>query len=1124
MSLSRSRARLKPLIAATAGLALGLSVLATQSPSASADPVDPSATNDQVVGADRTSQHTVTLITGDRAVVTYAKDGAPSGRLETDEAWTSRREGDALYLIPVSAQKLVDDGSLDAELFNVTGLVAAGYDDASRDDLPVIVDGTMPRTRGVAKGVTLDSIGATATTVEKSSTSVMFSAYTRSAANTTIWLDGHVEGFALDPATGVKQTGAPAAWAKGYDGRGTMVAVLDTGIDGEHPDLADRIETTRDFTGEGESETDVSDRQGHGTHVASTIAGNGTASAGTRRGMAPRADLVIGKVLGSGGGQASWIIAGMEWAVDQGADVVNMSLGSSEPTDCRDPIARSAQKLSKQTKTLFVVAAGNSGLRETVSSPACASGVLTVGAVDGESEVASFSSRGPGLSTHALKPDLTAPGVDIVGAANGSPGDNHYTTMSGTSMAAPHVAGGVALLRQAHPRWTAEQIRQVLTSRAKQSPHGTVYDSGTGEMSVKRALNAKVTATSGLLLGNFAWPHNGHEQATRKVTFTNLTKKKIDLKFKLDGRRGADGKKIPAATMQLGRKKATVRPGQTVKVPVTARDLRAGLTSASYGGLGARVLATNKKGKVLATSAVGYWMEPKSADLTVNLIDRDGKPATWGSLTVFQLDEIAAQAPAVDGEPITARLRTGKVSINGFVESESGEWTYLSVPELDLTKDRTITLDARQATPITVGTEQAAQPRDASMSYTRIARGGWVLGGAAYARGLDEGEVEMSALTTSAKVTNGKAGFGSYWRLYDPATSTAESDFVYNLAFDETGGVAADQAHEVADADLGSVDETWWAMGEDHTFFDSMQTVNPLTGELQYAGGGGNAVNAPGTRTAWYTAGRPWRQMGTSRRLFTEVMYGAQETFTPGEHRTTDWYRLPTATGLNRNADGTPGRVAERQGNLLGLAFPHWKDSEGRFGQGGFGDIGSAELFRGDESLGRSAWPSGQWEVPAGKDRYTAVVDQRSIRPEPFWSLGLHTVTRFGFTSSRPTGEDVVPLPIMLPTFDAEVDGHQLAPAEADFPVTIDFAGQDGYQPKGIGDVEVQVSYDEMAVDQDPSSYTWTDVEVTEQDGAWVAQLDNTDASGKRVSLHVSARAADGTTVDQYATYVLAVE
>ena len=123
-------------------------------------------------------------------------------------------------------------------------------------------------------------------------------------------LDSKVE---LSLSDTVAQVGAPEVWADGLDGTGVTVAVLDTGVDVEHPDLADRVMQTESFV-PGQSVTDV---DGHGTHVASTIAGTGAASDGVEKGVAPGAQLVVGKVLGDDGfGAESWIIDGMEWAAN----------------------------------------------------------------------------------------------------------------------------------------------------------------------------------------------------------------------------------------------------------------------------------------------------------------------------------------------------------------------------------------------------------------------------------------------------------------------------------------------------------------------------------------------------------------------------------------------------------------------------------------------------------------------------------------------------------------------------------------------------------------------------------------------------------------------------------------
>ena len=196
---------------AVLALALSSALLGTAAVSptvaATATPAIPPA--DTVVGgtdaaAPEGRGTVVTLITGDQAVVSVDAEGRPSAVLRGEGDYLRQREGDDLYLIPVSALPAVQAGTLDRQLFNVTGLVRAGYDDASRDDIPVIVTGPAPRARGVETGTRLESIGATAMSVDKGSPAQTFSSLTRARSATRIWLDGKVEATGeLDPSTGV---------------------------------------------------------------------------------------------------------------------------------------------------------------------------------------------------------------------------------------------------------------------------------------------------------------------------------------------------------------------------------------------------------------------------------------------------------------------------------------------------------------------------------------------------------------------------------------------------------------------------------------------------------------------------------------------------------------------------------------------------------------------------------------------------------------------------------------------------------------------------------------------------------------------------------------------------------
>jgi serine protease AprX len=277
---------------------------------------------------------------------------------------------------------------------------------------------------------------------------------------------------------------APQAWAAGFRGDGTKIAIVDTGIDAQHPDFAGRIKAMTSFTG-----GDGTDDNGHGTHVAGIAAGSGASSNGRYRGVAPAASLYIAKVLDSeGGGSMSSVMAGIEWAVDQGVQVINLSLGGDAPGDGTDALSTLCDQVIRQLGIAICVAAGNEGPQgSTIGPPGCARWIITVGAVDDADGMATFSSRGP-TADGRIKPDIVFPGVGIVSAhASGAtvgrvvaPG---YAEMSGTSMATPHATGGVALLLQAMPSLKPEEVRRALLRGAvdvNASP--TSQGSGRGDL------------------------------------------------------------------------------------------------------------------------------------------------------------------------------------------------------------------------------------------------------------------------------------------------------------------------------------------------------------------------------------------------------------------------------------------------------------------------------------------------------------------------------------------------------------------------------------------------------------------------------------------------------------------
>lgn len=289
---------------------------------------------------------------------------------------------------------------------------------------------------------------------------------------------------------------ADRVWSEmNADGTGTVIAVIDTGIDRTHPAFAGgKVIGGYDFVN---NDSDPMDDHGHGTHCAGIAAAN----CPELKGVAPGASLLAVKVLSaSGSGLASWVIAGIEYAVDpdrdpatdDAADVISVSLGGSGDPD--DELCAAVDNAAANG-VVCAVAAGNSGPKNyTVSSPGCARTAVTVGASSKEDEIASFSSRGPVTSTFEIKPDVLAPGVAI---ASSIPGGG-YASWGGTSMATPHVAGAAALLRQLHPSWTPGEIKAALVETARDIGEN-VWTQGGGRIDVYEAAKRTAVVTPAVL-------------------------------------------------------------------------------------------------------------------------------------------------------------------------------------------------------------------------------------------------------------------------------------------------------------------------------------------------------------------------------------------------------------------------------------------------------------------------------------------------------------------------------------------------------------------------------------------------------------------------------------------------
>ncbi|WP_133848954.1 S8 family peptidase [Labedaea rhizosphaerae] len=680
-------------------------------------------------------QTKVTLVTGDVVAYVRRPGGADSVQV------VQRRPGirydvynraDGWHVLPSDATQPVTSGRVDDTLFNVTYLATNGYQDSRDQSLPLIMDypgGAVPARAAATRALpgskvtrTLASVDAVAFTVPKRDTPKLWqttishpSAQQRqSTGDGRLLLDRK---YHVDLAESVAQIQAPAAWAAGLDGTGVRVGVLDTGVDLTHPDLAGQVVESASFV---PAEPDVVDRHGHGTHVASTIAGTGAASGGVEKGAAPGARLVIGKVLDHAGfGTTSDIIAGMEWAAGR-AKVVSMSLGAPAPAG-PDPLSDAVNTLTASTGTLFVIAAGNDGPdRATVGSPGRASAALTVGADDRNEQIAPFSSRGP-ADDGSVKPELVAPGVNIVaaratGTTMGTPVNDKYTTASGTSMATPHVAASAAILAQRHPDWTGAQLKAALIASTKDIGK-PVNDQGAGQVDVKAAIAQTVT-TSPATLG-FGELEPGVPDQDTTVTYHNAGTAPVTLTL---AARVADptGKAAPEGTLDVP-PSVTVPAGGAADIHVVLHPGKVGVGSQQ--GL---ITATAPDGGTVHTP-LGFTNGAVKHTLSLSVLGFDGKTVIGQStLWVLPVDRPSEGPKAYSlYNGITVTLPAGKyfLSLIHYTDADGPQMLettgVIYKPEVDLYQDQSLVLDFSKTKRIAVHTDEPGLESAVAATGTR---------------------------------------------------------------------------------------------------------------------------------------------------------------------------------------------------------------------------------------------------------------------------------------------------------------------------------------------------------------------------------------------------------------------
>ncbi|MBB4980612.1 S8 family peptidase [Streptomyces nymphaeiformis] len=1032
----------------------------------------------------------IPLVTGDHVVVNA------KGRMVGFEAAKGRehipvqveRTGDHTLVVPADARRLIATGRLDQRLFDLDVLTDPRLRRSQRAGLKLIVryEGAAGAARAEVRAAgdtqvrrTFPTINADAVRTSPDDVARIWEALTdrqntgaRIAASgiATVWLDG-VRGASLDRS--VRQIGADKAWESGFDGTGVKIAVLDTGVDRTHADLKTRVVAEKNFS----ASADAVDRVGHGTHVASIAAGTGAASGGRFKGVAPGAEVISGKVLDDEGyGDDSAVIAGMEWAAAEGADVVNLSLGGPDSPGT-DPLEATVDRLSAEKGILFAIAAGNEGESgpSSVGSPGTADAALTVGAVDKDDRLAPFSSTGPRAGDGAVKPDLTAPGVGITAAAAAGsiidtrPGTPHpapgYLQIDGTSMATPHVAGAAAILKQRHPDWKSAELKGALTGSAEGGAY-TAFQQGTGRVQVDRALAQSVVAEPvSLNFGTALWPHADDKPVTKKVAYRNLGTTDVTLDLSVSAL-DPSGKPAPAGFFALGASKVTVPAGGTAEVDLVA-DTRIGDADGSYSGY---VTATGA-GQSVRTAAVAV-REAESYDLTVRTLGRDGADAPYFANTLTGVDGPATGFQArVDNEPgaHTIRVPKGTYTFNTAVYQDPSDYAagtdWIAQPKLDVSADTTVVADARTTKPVDL-TVPGIDKADYAGTYYEVdspsgrVGNGWVLRGFTGFRTAHLGP----AVTDGSLLQTWDAHF-----LKDDTSQ-------YSVAFGgKVGTVATGYTRHVKADEFATLKVGLGASAPGKTALASPYAHLPGAPE----GNGFSARQAaPGTRTFYVSTadGAQWltrfNQLGEPDQWGYPAFEGGYEMARPKRYEAGRTYRenfntgvfgplLGEGTGVFRTAPDPA--TGEQQ--LVG-SVPLFADGKGHPGSVPYTSARTT-LYRDGVKVAENDDPltgSQPFTVDGGDARYRLTTSVE--RAAKVAAASTRIEAGFAFRSKQVAATTA--LPVSTVRFAAPVDLSSRLPAGTTVlvPVTVQGAAAGA----NLGSLAVSVSYDD--------GKTWRSVKV----------------------------------------------
>ncbi|GAB3433437.1 S8/S53 family peptidase [Flindersiella endophytica] len=783
----------------------------------------------------------------------------------------------------------------------------------------------------------------------------------------------------------------------------------------------------------------------------------------------------------------------MEWAVAQQARIICVAL-TALPTD-NDPFEPVVDRLSRSSGALFVIAGGNAGPRRyTVTSPGTASEALTVAATNRDQSTADFSSAGPVRGDFASKPDIAAPGRGIVAARAadgkiGAPVGKYYSTLSGTSTAAAHVAGAAAILAQQQPTWNAGLLKTALMGTAKLPVNESVYRQGAGFLDVARAVGQKEFALESSLSAYVRWPYS---RTTRTLTYRNPSATALTLSLRFEPR---DQNGNPAATGVLALpSKVTVPPRGTAGVALTI-DATKSKPALQYQG---RITATANG--VVVRTPVSVTLEPESYEVSLAIIDRNGTPIVDGTTGQFadllyltDLTTHREYVPVPKNGLWVTRVPRGAYSLATHVLTPTAggppSSTLLAEPRIAVTAPVTLTLDAREGrrSKATVDSADARTTSVGTALYERSGNSSWL-----HLVQLSDPAVEPEAYVVSTPRTSHFVLFVLYQQMAAP-------DRTYELLQWEESVIPEDPVYRVHDWELS-----------DQAILLGTQNVKGVgqLGRWGFVGPGGGEfafasaypVKLPSARrhlASPHHMGGPLIDWATD--LNANLATDTPAYFEYVEPRSYQ-ASYPASVKLSTAAFSPQGHGIHLTDGWLGLDFgPFNSSGGGLITTSPGGSNGGITLKRNGVTVATSTNP---YHISLGNTSgtatYTAIM--RAGRSTPWPGYVPRVSGTWTFQSTRPADWSTA-LPILSTRVSGAFDLWGRAPAGRKFPLTLDVNGT----AATIANATVRISYDD--------GKNWTAVPVNHATGEWIATVTHPAvAKSAWVSLRVVVTDSQGNT------------